>query len=410
MRPYERLLRYAAFDTASDSRSETCPSTEKQLIFAQALKEEMIQLGISDVRLEKNGYLYGTIPGNISNYQGPTLGFIAHMDVVDDVPSANIRPQIIERYDGGDILLNRETGVILSPKNFPELARCQGKGLIVTDGTTLLGADDKAGVAEILTLAERLLAHPEIAHGPLKIAFTPDEEIGRGADQFDVAGFGADFAYTLDGGAFGELEYENFNAASLHVEIQGKNIHPGSAKDVMKNALTIAMELERLLPPEKKPEYTQGYEGFLHLTNMTGQVEHCVMDYILRDHDIQKLEAQKESVRRAAVYLNEKYGPETVTCRITDSYRNMAQQVLAHRHLVDNALTAIRQAGGEPQVVAIRGGTDGARLSFMGLPCPNLGTGGGNFHSCLEYCCIEEMDQSVDCMIHLAQLYANEKK
>ena len=409
MRPYERLLNYVKYDTASDGGSQTCPSTEKQLVFARVLEQEMGDLGLQNVRLDQNGYLYGTVPGNIENYAGPVLGFIAHMDVVDDVPSAGIKPRIVENYDGGDIVLEG-SGALLSPAEFPELLRCKGKSLMVTDGTTLLGADDKAGIAEILTLCEQLLADPDFKHGPVQIAFTPDEEIGRGADLFDVPGFGADFAYTLDGGAYGELEYENFNAASLKVAIQGKNIHPGSAKDKMKNALTIGMEFEHLLPAQQKPEFTEKYDGFFHLIEMSGEVEQASMAYILRDHDADKLEQKKADARLAADFLNKKYGEGTITLTIKDSYRNMAQQIRPHWHLVDNAMEAMRRTGVEPVTVPIRGGTDGARLSFMGLPCPNLGTGGGNFHGKLEYCCVEEMDLAVQCMKNLVEIYSAMEK
>ena len=409
MRPYERLLNYVKFDTASDGASETCPSTEKQLVFARVLEQEMRELGLQNVRLDSNGYLYGTVPGNMEHYAGPVLGFIAHMDVVDDVPSANIKPRIVENYDGGDIILTG-SGAALSPAEFPELTRCKGKSIMVTDGTTLLGADDKAGIAEILTLCEVLLKDPDFKHGPVQVAFTPDEEIGRGADLFDVPGFGADFAYTLDGGAYGELEYENFNAASLKVDIKGKNIHPGSAKDKMKNALTIGMEFEYLLPAQQKPEFTEKYDGFFHLTDMSGDVENAAMRYILRDHDAAKLERKKADARAAADFLNRKYGEGTVTLTIKDSYQNMADQIRPHWHLVDNAMEAMRRTGVEPVTVPIRGGTDGARLSFMGLPCPNLGTGGGNFHGKLEYCCVKEMDLAVDCMKHLVEIYSAMKK
>lgn len=405
MRPYERLLNYVKYDTASNGASETCPSTDRQLVFARALEQELRELGLEQVRLDDNGYLYATVPGTIPDYHGPVLGFIAHMDVVDDVPSANIRPRIVENYDGGDILLEG-SGAVLSPAEFPELLRCRGRSLMVTDGTTLLGADDKAGVAEIVTLCEQLLANPDFAHGPVQVAFTPDEEIGRGADRFDVAGFGADYAFTMDGGAYGELEYENFNAASLRVDIHGKNIHPGSAKNKMKNALTIGMEFERLLPEQQKPEFTEGYEGFFHLTDMEGDVENARMHYILRDHDADLLKRKKDDARAAAAFLNRKYGAGTVELTLRDSYQNMAGQIAPHRHLVDNALEAIRRTGVEPVTVPIRGGTDGARLSFMGLPCPNLGTGGGNFHGKLEYCCVEEMDLAVECMKQLVELYS----
>ena len=406
MLAYERLLRYVSFDTASDANSPTCPSTEKQKLLGAALVEEMKALGLQNARMDEHGYVYGTIPGNIPGYQGKILGFIAHMDVVDDVPTANIRPRIVKNYDGGDILLNEEKHIVLSPADYPELREKQGKDLMVTDGTTLLGADDKAGIAEILTLAEELMADPTFRHGPVQVAFTPDEEIGRGADLFDVAGFGADYAFTMDGGAYGELEYENFNAASMRVTVKGLNIHPGSAKNKMKNAMRIAMEFEMMLPAAKKPEYTEGYEGFLHLDEMGGTVEEAFLRYILRDHDSKKLEEQKRLSLAAADFLNAKYGPGTVTLDIRDSYRNMVQQIEPHRHLVDNAMEAMRRTGVEPVARAIRGGTDGARLSFMGLPCPNLGTGGGNFHGKLEYCCIQEMDLAVQCMKNLVELYS----
>ena len=409
MRPYERLLNYVTYDTASDGSSETCPSTEKQLVFARVLEQEMKEMGLQNVRLDEHGYLYGTVPGNIEGYKGPVLGFIAHMDVVNDVPSANIKPRIVEHYDGGDVVLEG-SGAVLSPAEFPELLRCKGNSLMVTDGTTLLGADDKAGIAEILTLAEQLLADDSFKHGPVQIAFTPDEEIGRGADLFDVPGFGADFAYTLDGGAYGELEYENFNAASMKVEVQGKNIHPGSAKNKMKNAMTIAMEFEHLLPAVQKPEFTEGYEGFLHLVGIQGEVEQCEMHYIIRDHDAAKLEEKKAAAQAAAAFLNGKYGEGTVTLTIKESYRNMVEQIRPHWHLVDNAFEAMRRTGVEPVAVPNRGGTDGARLSFMGLPCPNLGTGGGNYHGKLEYCCVEEMDLSVECMKHLVEIYSAMEK
>ena len=405
MRPYERLLNYVKFDTASDGASETCPSTEKQLVFARVLEQEMKELGLQSVRLDGNGYLYGTVPGNIENYAGPVLGFIAHMDVVDDVPSANIKPRIVENYDGGDVILEG-SGAALSPAEFPELLRCKGKSLMVTDGLTLLGADDKAGIAEILTLCEVLLANPDFKHGPVQVAFTPDEEIGRGADLFDVPGFGADFAYTLDGGAYGELEYENFNAASLKVDIKGKNIHPGSAKDKMKNALTIGMEFEYLLPAQQKPEFTEKYDGFFHLTDMQGDVENAAMRYILRDHDAAKLERKKEDARAAAHVLNRKYGEGTVTLTIRDSYQNMADQIRPHWHLVDNAMEAMRRTGVEPVTVPIRGGTDGARLSFMGLPCPNLGTGGFNFHGTGECITVERLDKATEILMNVVEIYS----
>ena len=381
MRAYERLLHYVTFDTASDGESPTCPSTEKQTVLARELVREMKELGVENPRMDENGYVYGRIPGNIPGFQGPTLGFIAHMDVVNDVPTAGIRPRIVKNYDGGDIVLNEQEKIVLSPRDFPELLEKKGKDLMVTDGTTLLGADDKAGIAEILTLAEELLSDPSFRHGPVAIAFTPDEEIG-------------------------ELEYENFNAAALRVWVKGVNIHPGSAKGKMKNAMRIAMEYEMMLPAGKKPEYTAGYDGFIHLDEMRGDVGSAMLRYILRDHDLDKLEAQKAVCRAAADFLNAKYGEGTVRLELRDGYRNMAKQIEPHRHLVDNAVEAIRLAGAEPCVRAIRGGTDGATLSYMGLPCPNLGTGGGNFHGVLEYCCIQEMDQAVACMKNILALYA----
>lgn len=406
MRAYERLLRYVTYDTASDGNSPTCPSTEKQKVLGAALVEEMNALGLENARMDENGYVYGTIPGNIPDYKGKVLGFIAHMDVVDDVPTANIRPRIVENYDGGDIVLNPEQNILLSPADYPELLEKKGKDLIVTDGTTLLGADDKAGIAEILTLAEALTADNAFRHGPVQVAFTPDEEIGRGADRFDVQGFGADYAFTMDGGTYGELEYENFNADSMCVTIHGRSIHPGGAKNRMKNALRIGMEFELMLPAAQKPEYTEGYEGFIHLDEMSGTVESATLRYILRDHDENKLAAQRKVSMAAADYLNAKYGEGTVQVDIRESYRNMALQIAPHQHLVDNAMEAMRRTGVTPRACAIRGGTDGARLSFMGLPCPNLGTGGGNFHGKLEYCCIQEMDQAVECMKNLVEIYS----
>ncbi len=406
MRAYERLLRYVTFDTASDETSSTCPSTEKQLVLARALVEEMKEMGLENPRMDEHGYVYATVPSTIPDYSGKVLGFIAHMDVVDSVPTANIRPRIVENYDGGDIVLNEEKNIVLSSQEFPELLARKGKSLMVTDGTTLLGADDKAGIAEILTAAEQLMADKTIPHGPVRIAFTPDEEIGRGADLFDVKGFAADYAFTMDGGAYGELEYENFNAAAMRVHIHGKSIHTGSAKGKMKNAMRIGMEFEALLPAGQKPEYTSGYEGFIHLDEMSGTVENAMMKYILRDHDSDLLEEKKRICQRAADYLNAKYGEGTVQVEIRDSYRNMIEQIRPHAHLVENAYEAMRRTGVEPRSVAIRGGTDGARLSFMGLPCPNLGTGGGNFHGTLEYCCIEEMDQAVACIRNLIEIYS----
>ena len=392
----ERFLKYVSFDTQSDEFSETCPSTDKQKVLGAALVEEMKAMGIEDARMDEHGYVYGTVPGDPNL---PTIGLIAHMDTSPDASGANVKARIVE-YDGTDILLGEESGLVLSEKQFPGLARHRGKHLIVTDGTTLLGADDKAGIAEIMTVAEFLLM-ARMNHATLKIGFTPDEEIGRGADLFDVEGFGADYAYTVDGGAVGELEYENFNAASAKVEFTGLNIHPGSAKDRMLNSQYIAMEYERLLPAAQKPEYTEGYEGFIHLTDMEGTVEKSTLRYIIRDHDAEKFQQKKERMMEAAVYLNAKYGAGTVNITIRDSYFNMRQVIEPNIHVVDRAKKAIEELGIQPIVVPIRGGTDGARLSYVGLPCPNLGTGGENFHGRYEYACAEDMELSVRALINI---------
>ena len=392
----ERFLKYVSFDTQSDEFSETCPSTDKQKVLGAALVEEMKAMGIADARMDEHGYVYGTVPGDPSL---PTIGLIAHMDTSPDASGANVKARVVE-YDGTDILLGEESGLVLSEKQFPGLARHRGKHLIVTDGTTLLGADDKAGIAEIMTVAEFLLT-AKMNHATLKIGFTPDEEIGRGADLFDVEGFGADYAYTVDGGAVGELEYENFNAASAKVEFVGLNIHPGSAKDRMLNSQYIAMEYERLLPAAQKPEYTEGYEGFIHLTDMEGTVEKSTLRYIIRDHDTEKFQQKKERMMEAAAYLNAKYGAGTVNITIRDSYFNMRQVIEPNIHVVDRAKKAIEDLGIQPIVVPIRGGTDGARLSYVGLPCPNLGTGGENFHGRYEYACAEDMDLSVRALMNI---------
>ena len=392
----ERFLKYVSFDTQSDEFSESCPSTDKQKALGAALVEEMKAMGIEDARMDDNGYVYGTVPGDPSL---PTIGLIAHMDTSPDASGANVKARVVE-YNGTDILLGEESGLVLSEKQFPGLARHRGKHLIVTDGTTLLGADDKAGIAEIMTAAEFLMT-AKMNHATLKIGFTPDEEIGRGADLFDVEGFGADYAYTVDGGPVGELEYENFNAASAKVEFNGLNIHPGSAKDRMLNSQYIAMEYERLLPAAQKPEYTEGYEGFIHLTDMEGTVEKSTLRYIIRDHDKEKFNQKKERMMEAAAYLNAKYGAGTVNITLRDSYFNMRQIIEENMYIVDRAKKALTEQGIEPVVVPIRGGTDGARLSFVGLPCPNLGTGGENYHGRYEFACAEDMELSVRVLINI---------
>ena len=407
MKVQERFLKYISVDTTSDPSSDTFPSTGSQLDFAALLVEEMKEMGLQDVSCDENGYVFGTLPATITDYHGPVLGFIAHMDTAPASSGANIRPRTIENYDGKDILLNEETHMIMSPADFENLRQYQGQDLIVTDGTTLLGGDDKAGLAEILTAAEFLLAHPEIPHGTIRIGFTPDEEIGQGADRFDVKRFGADFAYTMDGGECGELEYENFNAASAMVEITGLSIHPGSAKNKMKNALSIAMEFENLMPSAQKPEHTECREGFIHLDSMNGSVEHASMEYIIRDHDKTLFQQKKEVMEHAAAYLNQKYGDGTIDLQIEDSYFNMREKIEPHMHLIDSVLSVYEKLDIQPKVVPIRGGTDGARLSYMGLPCPNLGTGDHNCHGHYEFVCIQSMEKCVQVIVELCRLYAD---
>ncbi len=396
----ERFLEYIAIDTQSKDEMEMVPSTGKQWELANRLAEELKEIGAVDVRTGENCYVYATIPAT-SKKQLPTLGFISHMDTSPAISGRNVRAKLIS-YQGGDVVLNEEQGIVLSVKQFPALKEEIGKELIVTDGTTLLGADDKAGVAEIMTMAEYLLNHPELEHGEIRIGFTPDEEVGRGVDFFDVEGFGAEGAYTVDGGAVGELEYENFNAAGAKVLLHGTSIHPGSAKGQMKNALLIGMELEKMLPEEQKPAYTEGYEGFFHLDCMTGSVEEATMGYIIRDHDRVKFEEKKRLFARAVEFLNAKYGEGTVELVMKDSYYNMREKLADHMDLVENAMKAMKKLGIEPVVTPIRGGTDGARLSYMGLPCPNLCTGGHNFHGKYEYISVQDMEKCVELLIEIA--------
>ena len=395
----ERFLRYVRFDTTSDEFSETCPSTSKQKVLGQALVEEMLSMGIADARMDENGYVYGTVPGDPNL---PTIGLSAHMDTAPDASGANIRAKVIP-YEGGDILLNGEKGIYLREADYESLKRNKGKHLIVTDGTTLLGADDKAGVAEILTAAQTLLIEGGV-HATLKIGFTPDEEIGRGADRFDVAHFGADYAYTADGGTIGELEYENFNAASAKVTVHGLNIHPGSAKNKMVNSQYIAMEFQSLLPQAQKPEHTENYEGFIHLTDMKGEVEESVLRYIVRDHDKTLFEEKKQLMTAAAEYLNRKYGDGTVELELKDSYYNMREKIEPHMEIVDRAKRAMAAVGMEPRTVPVRGGTDGARLSYEGLLCPNLCTGGENYHGRFEYIPVEDMEKCVAMLVALLRM------
>ena len=387
----DRFLKLVSYPTTSDERSQTCPSTPQQRVLAEELVRQMQELGIQDARVDAYGYVYGTIPANCEKAL-PVYGLIAHMDTAPDAPGENIHARVTEAYDGGDVVLNEEKHIVLSPKEYPQMKHAIGKRLIVTDGTTLLGADDKAGVAEILSAAELLLTSDR-KHGTVKLAFTPDEEIGCGADNFDVAGFGADYAYTVDGGAIGELEYENFNAASAKIIICGKSIHPGSAKGQMVNAALVAMELHGLLPALETPYYTDGYEGFYHLTGMQGETEQAELQYIIRDHDRAKFEDRKAVMQKVCAEIDRRYGAGTVELTLRDSYYNMKEKIEPCMFLIENAKQAMEQLGIEPKVVPIRGGTDGARLSFEGLPCPNLCTGGENFHGRFEYIPAEDMER-----------------
>ena len=394
----ERFLKYVAFDTQSNENSESCPSTPNQKLLGAELVREMQAIGISDAHMNADGYVYGSVPGTV---EGPVIGLIAHMDTAPDCSGTNVKPRTVH-YQGGDLVINEAQKLVMRPAEFPSLARNVGKHLIVTDGTTLLGADDKAGVAEILTAVEELLAEggPRV---PLRIGFTPDEEIGRGADRFDVKGFGADFAYTADGGTLGELEYENFNAASATVSFRGVSIHPGSAKNKMVNAMQLAVEFHTMLPVQERPEHTEGYEGFSMLSHMQGGIEEATLHYIIRDHDRSKFEQKKERFLRTADYLNERYGTGSVSVSLKDSYYNMKEKILPVMHVVERAREAMKAAGMTPVAVPIRGGTDGARLSFEGLPCPNLCTGGENFHGRYEYIPVEDMEMCVRMLKHIAR-------
>ncbi len=387
----EKFLRYVAYDTQSKDEQPRIPSTEKQRILADVLAEELKAMGAENVSVSQESYVYATIPAT-TNRNVPVLGLIAHMDTSPDASGKDVKPRIVENYDGGTIVLNQEKNITLSPADYPSLKGYAGDDLIVTDGTTLLGSDDKAGVAEIMAAAEYLLDNPQIPHGTIKIGFTPDEEVGCGADAFDVKGFGADVAYTVDGGALGELEYENFNAASGRVFIHGRGVHPGSAKNTMKNAGLMAMEFHSLLPAAQNPMYTEGYEGFFHLDSMQGEVEHAVLKFLIRDHDKECFQDKKDLMEQAAAYLNVKYPSHPVSISIHDSYYNMKEQIAPHMEIIESMEKAMRENGVEPYSMAVRGGTDGATLSFMGLPCPNICTGGGNAHSKQEYVVLEDME------------------
>lgn len=396
----ERFLRYVQYDTTSSEESTTHPSTPSQLAFAQVLAEELSQIGVSNVRTE-NGYVYGEIPAAAGYEAEPAIGLIAHLDTAPAASGANIRPRIV-RYEGGDIVLNEELGVVMKAEDFPKLSRYVGHELVVTDGTTLLGADDKAGVAEIMTVAERLVQEP-VPHGKICIAFTPDEEVGCGADGFDVAGFGAAFAYTVDGGELGDINYESFNAADLKVHVHGRSIHPGSAKGKMINALLVGMEFHRMLPVEQNPMYTEGYEGFYHLEGMSGNEESALLHYIVRDHDHTKFEEKKQRAEKIAAYLNGVYGEGCVQLELSDTYYNMREVLEDKMEILHRAENAFRACGVEPSASPVRGGTDGSRLSFMGLPCPNLSTGGANCHGRFELASVPEMETMVEVLFRLVQ-------
>lgn len=397
----DRFIRYAKIFTESDPASDTFPSTSRQLDLARLLVEELKQIGLVDVSLDENGYVMATLPANVEN--APTIGFIAHMDTNPDMTGENVNPQIVS-YQGGDILLNAENNIVLSPQDFPILNKYVGQTLITTDGNTLLGADDKAGIAEIMAAVEFLAQHPEIPHATIRVGFTPDEEIGRGADRFDVQKFNADFAYTMDGGEIGELQYENFNAANAKIFIQGRNVHPGTAKNQMINALQIAINLHQMLPPHLRPEHTDHYEGFFHLTEIKGNVDAAEMRYIIREHDRQKFEEMKAILLRAVQYQNELYGSDRIKVDLRDSYYNMKEKILPVMHIIELAKRAMLDVGITPIIRPVRGGTDGARLSYMGLPCPNIFNGGHNYHGRYEFIPVESMEKAVQVIVRIAEL------
>ena len=408
MNVVDRLLQYVKFDTQSDELTNMTPSTPGQMIFARHLEKELHSMGLSDISLDDNGYLMATLPGNITDRKVPTIGFISHLDTSPDMSGHNVNPRIIESYDGHDIVLNAKEDIVLSPNQFPELLHYVGQPLIVTDGTTLLGADDKAGIAEIITAIDYLQQHPEIKHGDIRIAFNPDEEIGLGAHKFDVEKFGADWAYTMDGGEIGELEYENFNAAVARVTFIGRNVHPGYAKHKMINSMRVANQFAIMLPRWETPEHTEGYEGFYHLVGMEGTVEKTVLTYIIRDHDRARFERRKKELEHLARKINKEY-PNCCHIEIKDQYYNMREKIEPVMHIIDVAEQAMRDAGIDPKVVAIRGGTDGAQLSFKGLPCPNIFAGGLNFHGRYEFVPIPSMEKAVDVIVNIARLVGEGK-
>ena len=401
----ERFLKYVSFDTQSDENSGVTPSSAKQMVFAQYLKNELEDLGLEEIELDDHGYLYATLPAN-TDKQVPTIGFIAHMDTSPDMSGANVTPRIVHKYDGSDIVLCEEESIILAPAQFPELLEHKGEDLIVTDGKTLLGADDKAGIAEIVSAIVYLQEHPEIKHGKIRVGFNPDEEIGLGAHKFDVAKFGCEWAYTMDGSEVGELEFENFNAAAAKVIVKGRNVHPGYAKGKMVNAIRVANEFMSLVPGNETPEATEGYEGFYHVVGVEGEVEQATISYIIRDHDRTKFETRKEAMLAWAEEINAKYGAGTVVVELKDQYYNMRQQIEPVMHIIDTAFKAMEEVGVTPKVKAIRGGTDGAQLSFKGLPCPNVFAGGLNFHGRYEFVPIQSMEKAMQVVVKIAELTA----
>lgn len=400
-----RFLKYVSFLTTSDENTRMNPSTPGQIVFARYLAEELQSIGLVDIELDTNGYLMATLPANCDQPL-PTIGFIAHLDTSPEMSGKHVQPRIVENYQGGDILLNKEEGIVLETEKYPEILQYIGQDIIVTNGKTLLGADDKAGIAEIVTAMEYLIAHPEIKHGKIRVGFTPDEEIGEGADHFDVAKFGADWAYTIDGGEIGELEYENFNAASAKITIKGVNVHPGYAKDKMRNSMRVANQLTAMLPANEVPEQTNGYEGFYHLIHMQGSVEETTLNYIIRDHDRQKFEARKTEMAAVVEKINNEYGSETATVEIKDQYYNMREKIEPVMHIIDLAADAMKAVGVTPSVKPIRGGTDGARLSFEGLPCPNIFTGGHNFHGRFEYIPVQSMEKAMAVVVKIIEMVA----
>jgi tripeptide aminopeptidase len=405
----DRFIRYIQIDTQSDSHSESSPSTAKQLVLAEILKKELESLGLSAVKLDDNGYVMATLPANVS-HSVAVIGWIAHMDTSPDMNGANVNPQFVENYDGGDIVLNASENIILSPKDFPDLTKYIGQTLITTDGSSLLGADDKAGIAAIMSAMHYLTKHPEVQHGEIRICFTPDEEVGRGANHFNVNEFNADFAYTVDGGEIGELEYENFNAAGAVVKVKGRGVHPGSAKNKMINAINIAIEIAGSLPVQMRPEHTENYEGFFHLASFVGEIESALLTYIIRNHDRDKFEWQKRLLEKSVELINVKYGANTATLEMKDQYYNMKEKILPVMHLIETATEAIEQLNIEPKIIPIRGGTDGSRLSYMGLPCPNLFTGGHNFHGRYEFIPVNSLEKSTQVILRIISLYTERGK